>query len=41
MKTMTLMEDVIMLWTGCNRQLANYIANEILNIEEESQEIKI
>jgi len=36
MKAMTEMENLIMLWTDCNRSMANFLANEILNIDEKT-----
>lgn len=38
MKAMTQMENAIMHWTGCNRQIANTVANDILTIDRETNE---
>lgn len=34
MKAMTEMENVVINWTGCNREIANTIVNQILDIDE-------
>lgn len=36
---MTIMENRIMLMTGCNRQTANLVANEILDLDRESEQL--
>lgn len=36
---MTVMENRVMSMTGCNRTMANLVANEILNLELESEQI--
>ena len=34
---MTIMENRIMQMTGCNRQIANSITNEILDLDRQSE----
>ena len=36
---MTVMENRVMMFTGCNRATANLVANEILNIDTESENL--
>lgn len=36
---MTVMENRIMLMTGCNRQTANLVANEILDLDREAEQL--
>lgn len=35
---MTIMENRIMQMTGCNRETANLVANEILELDRQSEE---
>lgn len=34
---MTIMEKRIMQMTGCNRQIANLVANEVLDLDREAE----
>ena len=36
---MTIMENRIMQMTGCNRETANLVANEILELDRQSEEL--
>ena len=36
---MTIMENRIMQMTGCNRETANLVANEILDLDRQSEEL--
>lgn len=36
---MTIMENRVMQMTGCNRQTANLVANEILDLDREADEL--
>ena len=36
---MTVMENRVMSMTGCDRQTANLVANEILNLEINAEEL--
>lgn len=36
---MTIMENRIMQMTGCNRQTANLVANEILDLDREADSL--
>lgn len=36
---MTIMESRVMQMTGCNRQTANLVANEILDLDREADEL--
>lgn len=34
---MTIMENRIMMMTGCNRMTANLVANEVLNLDNDAE----
>lgn len=34
---MTIMENRIMMMTGCNRMTANLVANEVLNLDHDAE----
>ena len=36
---MTIMENRVISMTGCTRTIANLVANEILNLEDEAEKI--
>ena len=38
---MTIMENRIMQMTGCNRETANLVANEILELDRQSEELLV
>lgn len=38
MIAMTQMENIVMLWTGCTRSIANTVVNDILEIDCKTNE---
>lgn len=36
---MTIMENRVMQMTGCNRQTANLVANEVLDLDREAEDL--
>ena len=41
MIAMTQMENIVMLWTGCTRSIANTVVNDILDIDRKASEDEI
>ena len=36
MKPMTAMENAVMRWTGCSREIANTVVNDVLEIDQKT-----
>lgn len=36
---MTIMENRIMMFTGCDRKAANLVANEVLNLDRDAERL--